>query len=126
MPHQCVRCSTFYDDGAKEILEGCSCGSRMFFFVKKEKLDAVKKAAESIKLTDDDKKQIEDDIYDLIGSQIEHDLPVILDFESIRILKPGQYEIDLVRLFKEEPLVFKLEDGKYMVDLAKSIRRKEK
>jgi len=23
MPHQCVRCNTFYDDGSAEILKGC-------------------------------------------------------------------------------------------------------
>jgi len=42
MPHQCVRCNTFYDDGAKEILHGCSCGARLFFYVRKEKLEKAK------------------------------------------------------------------------------------
>ena len=30
MPHQCVRCNTFYDDGSNVILKGCSCGGRLF------------------------------------------------------------------------------------------------
>ena len=36
MPHQCVRCNAFFEDGADEILKGCSCGGKLFFFVKKE------------------------------------------------------------------------------------------
>ena len=39
MPHQCVRCNTFYEDGSKAILAGCSCGGKLFFYVKKEKLE---------------------------------------------------------------------------------------
>ena len=47
----------FYDDGDKTILNGCSCGSKLFFYIKKEKLEEIKnKTAE---LTEDDKKQIE-------------------------------------------------------------------
>lgn len=122
MPHQCVRCSKFYDDGAKEILEGCSCGGKLFFFIKKEKLAKIKKEAEEVSLTKEEKKQIEKDIYDLVGSQIKEDLPVVLDLESIRILKPGKYQLDIIQLFKGEPLVFKIEDGKYVIDLQKSMR----
>ena len=45
------------------------------------------------------------------------------DFESIRILKPGQYELDLVNIFKKRPLIYKLEEGKYMIDLPESFRK---
>jgi len=45
-----------------------------------------------------------------------------LDIEAIRVLKPGQYELDLVHLFKGEPLVYKLEEGKYVVDLIESLK----
>ena len=120
MPHQCVRCNTFYDDGAQELLKGCTCGGRLFFFIKKDNLDAMQKATEQNKLSDDDKKQIEDDIFDIVGSEIDKEQPVILDFEAIRITKPGKYEVDLVTLFKGEPLIFKLEEGKYMIDLVES------
>ena len=125
MPHQCVRCSRFYDDGAREILEGCSCGGKLFFYIKKEKLEESKKKAEAIKLKQEEKKQIEDDIYDLVGSEIDKNLPVVLDMEAIRILKPGQYEVDVVNLFREQPVIFKLEDGKYMIDIQKSMRKRD-
>ena len=123
MPHQCVRCNTFYEDGAKEILHGCSCGGKLFFFIKKEKLDQLKKLSEESALTKKEKEQIEQDIFDLVGSDIDRDQPVVLDIEAIRVMRPGKYEIDLVHLFKNEPLIFKLEDGKYMIDLVQSFEK---
>lgn len=122
MPHQCVRCDTIYDDGAQEILKGCSkCNGRLFFYIRKEKLEEQKEITTN--LTEKEKKQIEKDIFDLIGSEIDREKPVVLDFESIRILKPGKYELDLVHLFKKEPLIFKLGEGKYMIDLAASFKQ---
>jgi len=126
MPHQCVRCNTFYEDGSKEILKGCKCGGKLFFFVKKSKLDDMKKAVKEQNLTEKEKVQIEEDIYDLIGSKIDRTSPVVLDFESINVLKPGKYELDLVHLFKGEPLIFKLDEGKYMIDIVETFKRKGK
>ena len=123
MPHQCVRCGTFYDDGASEILKGCSCGGKLFFYIRQEKLEQAKNLEENSKLTEEDKKQIEKDVFDLVGSEIDKDKPVVLDVEAIRVSKPGKYELDLVHLFKKEPIIFKLEDGKYMIDLAESFKR---
>lgn len=115
MPHQCVRCNTFYDDGAKEIINGCSCGGKLFFYIKKSRLEQAKK--ELPKLTTKEKTEIEKDVFEMVGSDIDEERPVVLDFETIRVLKPGKYELDIVNLFKKEPLVFKLEEGKYMIDL---------
>ena len=64
MPHQCVRCNTFYDDGAQELLKGCSCSGKLFFFIKKEKMDEMKKLTEEINLYSKDKEQIEKDVFD--------------------------------------------------------------
>lgn len=122
MPHQCVRCGTFYDDGATEILKGCRCGAKLFFYIKKDKLEQAKKVQESVKLTEKDKVQMEKDVFDLVGSDIDRDEPVVLDLEAIRIKKPGQYELDLVHMFKGEPIIFKLEDGKYMIDVVESFK----
>ncbi len=124
MPHQCVRCNTFYDDGAKEILAGCSCGARLFFFIRQEKLDQIK-GEKLLELPEQDAKKIEDDVLSLIGAE-EKDAPVVLDLESIRVLKPGKYELDLVHLFKGEPLIFKIADGKYIIDVAETFRRMKK
>lgn len=123
MPHQCVRCNTFYEDGAEEILKGCPCGGKLFFYIKKEKIEEAKKVIEGAKLTDTDKKQIEKDVFELVGSEIDEEEPIVLDLESIRVVKPGKYELDLVHLFKGDPLIFKLEEGKYMIDLVETFKR---
>lgn len=123
MPHQCVRCNTFYDDGATEIIKGCKCGGRLFFYIKKEKLEQAQRIAKEVKLTPKEKEQIEKDVFELVGSEIDSSEPVVLDLESIRVLKPGKYELDLVHLFKGEPLIFKLEEGRYMIDLVESFKK---
>jgi len=123
MPHQCVRCNIFYDDGSEEILKGCPCGGRLFFYVKKEKLEQSKKILEDAKLSTEDKEQIETDVFELVGTNKDKDEPVILDLEAIRITKPGKYELDLVHLFKGDPIIFKLQEGKYMIDLVETFKR---
>ena len=124
MPHQCVRCGNLYDDGASEILSGCGCGSRLFYYIRSDKLDEVRNMTS--KLTKDEKKQIEDDVFDIIGDKPENlDETVVLDLESIRALKPGHFELDLVSLFnKRNPVVFKTGDGKYLIDIASTFDRR--
>ena len=116
MPHQCVRCSQFYEDGSKEIIKGCNCGGKLFFFIKKDRMRKAEKIA--AKLNDKEKKQIEKDVFDIVGKDPEE--PIILDIESIKVAEPGKYEIDLVTLFKGEPIVYKVGDGKYMIDVIRS------
>ncbi len=123
MPHQCIRCSKMYADGAHEILSGCPCGAKLFFFIRQEKLEQAKKEFPT-ELPTEQKKQIENDVLNLVGAK--DDLPVVLDFESIHVVKPGKYELDLVKLFNNSPLIFKLEDGKYVIDIAESFQRLRK
>ena len=68
-------------------------------------------------LTKDDRAQIEEDIKDIVDIK-DDDAPVYLDIESVRVLKPGKYELNLVDLFKGAPLVYKYGNGKYVIDLA--------
>jgi predicted nucleic acid-binding Zn-ribbon protein len=128
MPNQCIHCSEVYPDGAKQTLEGCSkCGSRFFFYLTEEKLQKIKSQKETPileELTEDDKKNIEQDIREITGID-EIDAPVILDLETIKVTSPGKYLLDIPNLFsKERPLVYKLEDGKYVIDLSSTIKKK--
>ncbi|MEK6812556.1 MAG: Zn-ribbon containing protein [Nanoarchaeota archaeon] len=127
MPHQCVKCGRLFEDAAQELLQGCgSCGGKFFFFMKKKDVETVQEA--TAKLTVDDKKQLEKDALELIGEEDTEegiDQPVVLDLESIRMLKPGKFEIDLVDIFKGRPLVYKLEEGKYIIDIASSFKERK-
>lgn len=124
MPHQCVKCGTIFKDGSNDLLRGCeNCGSKFFFYVKKESLEKAKEITS--KLTAEDKKQIETDVMEIIGDENLEDHPVVLDLESIRILKPGKYELDIVDLFKGKPLIYKLDEGKYLIDIASTFKSDE-
>ena len=123
MPHQCVRCNTLYADGAKEILSGCSCGARLFFYIKKKQIEEGKKLVSD--LSSEERESIEKDIGEILHIKNEDpNKPVILDIEAIRVMKPGKYELDLVHLFKKDPLIIKLEEGKYMIDLPQAFKDK--
>lgn len=127
MPHQCVRCNKFYEDGSNEIIEGCQCGAKLFFFIRKEKLEKMRAVQEQfVALPEEEKKQIEKDVFSVMGvEEEEQDEPVVLDIESIRVVKPGKFELDLVHLFdKKNPIIFKLGEGKYMIDLPETFRRR--
>lgn len=121
--HQCVHCNKLYENAAPELLKGCSCGSRFFFFIKEEQYDKLQREKEMPmkELGKEEKQQIERDVRDIIG--IKETQPVILDFESVKVVKPGKFEIDVVNLFtKKRPLIYKLEEGKYIIDLASSLK----
>ena len=124
MPHQCVKCGSLHGDGSPELLKGCTCGGKFFFFITKEHLEEAKELTEN--LSDKEKDQIKKDVLDIVGLESVDDNPVILDLESIKIMKPGKYDIDLVHLFKGMPLVYRLEEGKYIIDIASSFQMEKK
>lgn len=122
MVYKCVHCSSIFKDEAKEVVDGCAnCKSKFFFYIKDEKLkEILNKKAEEPELSSSEKKQIEKDVRDIVGVKDE-EVPVFLDFESIKIMKPGKYLLDLQKLFASgRPKVYQLEDGKYIVDLTVS------
>ena len=123
MPHQCVHCGKLYEVASKELLEGCTCGSHFFFFIKQEQLDALReRKIPTLELKEAEKNKIEKDVREMIGAEKE-DTPVILDLESVKVIGPGKFEIDVVNLFSEKrPLIYKLEEGKYIIDLASTLR----
>ncbi len=123
MPHQCVKCSKIIPQATKEIIEGCeSCGGKFFFYIRDEQLERIREKP-IIEIPEQEKTAIEKDVREIAGITDE-DAPVILDLESVRFLGDGKYEIDVVNLFnKERPLIYKFEEGKYMIDLASTLKQ---
>ncbi|MBT3642942.1 hypothetical protein HN604_01910 [archaeon] len=119
MPHQCVHCSKIIEVGSKEILEGCGkCSGKFFFYIRDEQVEKLREAREvPIPEFDTlDKVRVEEDVRSIL--KIEDDeKPVILDLESVRVLNPGQFEIDIVSLMNRRPIVFKVSEGKYIIDI---------
>jgi len=129
MPHQCTKCGKVYPDASNELLTGCTCSSKFFYYIRQEKFDQLQEAKDQVmeELEKADKVQIEKDIREITGLDKNPNEPVILDLESIRVIKPGKFEIDIVNLFsKHRPLIYKLEEGKYVIDLASTLTANSK
>ena len=125
MAHQCVKCSRIIPMASKELLEGCKrCGGHFFFYIKEEQLEKLKETP--IEIPEQEKYKIEKDVREMAGIT-EENAPVILDLESVRVAGDGKFEIDLVNLFnKNRPLIYKLEEGKYIIDLATTLKQSMK
>lgn len=124
MPHQCVRCGQMYDDGAKELLAGCSkCQGKFFFYIRKEKLEEQKNIR--TELPKAELVNIEKDVRSLMP-KVKHEEPVILDIETIRVITPGKYEIDVSSLMRGNPIIIQVGDGKYYIDLFTAMKPKLK
>jgi predicted nucleic acid-binding Zn-ribbon protein len=125
MSHQCVHCGELYPDAAPQLLSGCKCGSKFFYYIKQEKVEQLRQELQEslFEISTADKHKIEKDIREITGMTEELDKPVILDVESIRVLGPGKYEIDIINLFsKTRPIIYKLGEGKYVIDLNETVK----
>ena len=128
MPHKCVRCASIYPSQSHELMSGCSCGSRVFLFIRDENETAPSPQASTPadnsnvaipkKTAEPDSKDygwLEDEL-----AFLSKDKPVSVDVEAVenlRILEKGAYEIDLPSLMKGEPLVIKSDRHVYYVKL---------
>jgi predicted nucleic acid-binding Zn-ribbon protein len=122
MPHQCVHCGKLYPAGSKELLSGCTeCGSHFFFYIKDELMKRI--AENPIEIPEEEKSNVEKEIREMAGI-IDEEVPVILDIESVRVAGSGKFEIDIVNLFnKKRPLIYKVEEGKYIIDLSSTLKQ---
>ena len=112
MPHQCLKCSEVYDNASDVIIKGCpNCGHKLFLFLKKMP------NKKEVELSQDEKDLVMKEIESITDID-ELDAPVVLNLESVRVLKQGKYEIDINSLMKGgKPLIYKVQDGTYMIDL---------
>jgi predicted nucleic acid-binding Zn-ribbon protein len=76
-----------------------------------------------IEIPVEDRKNVEKEIREMAGI-IDEEIPVILDIESVRVTGSGKFEIDIVNLFnKKRPLIYKVEEGKYIIDLSSTLKQ---
>lgn len=103
MPHRCTNCGKLYANGDMRLLQGCECGNNRFIYVPKER-------KEKEELKEEIKKELKR-----------------FGIESIRIIAPGQYEINLEKLFEREEIIIALEeDGRYVIHLPSLLKKKTK
>jgi len=117
MPHQCVRCGSIYEDNASEIMSGCSCGSKLFYYLPKDKIESLKSRWHKSKEAG---SGAETEVLEIIDESSEIH-PALLETGSIRVEAPGKYELDLVRLFNDKVPIFEISEGKFILDLKSAL-----
>lgn len=139
MPHKCTRCEGIFKDGAAIILNGCpKCGWNKFLYVKDE-MNQPGVSAEKTggTLIPPAASQFIKEVDELIGnkpaqpepkeSKVETKSEEVGDrVESVRILSPGSYELNLDSIMKREEIVMALkEDGTYIVHFPSVFQKKK-
>jgi predicted nucleic acid-binding Zn-ribbon protein len=126
MPHKCTKCGREFREGSTEILKGCpSCGGKKFLFVREA--ERHKDVLEE-KTIDSIAEETREEVLEVKPEPKKYVEPYER-VESIRVLQPGSYELNIEKLAQSDEVVVKLgKDEKYVVDIlsmAKSKRSKK-
>ena len=120
MVHTCVTCGRVFPDSSPEILSGCSgCGGKKFYF---ERPQSHKKTSPSPPVPPAEPSQPGED-----STGVSHDEDRSSRVESIRIIAPGTYELNIEKMAKCDDRVVSLgREGSYAVDLLSMAGKKKK
>ncbi len=90
----------------------------VFFYIRDEQAERIRLSKEEVipEFNSIDKKKVEEDVRSILKVE-DDEKPVILDLESVRVLGPGRFELDIVSLMNRKPIVFKESEGKYSIDI---------
>jgi hypothetical protein len=123
MPHKCTKCGREFRDGSTDILKGCpSCGSKKFLYVREE--HRHRDVLEEKTITEI-AQETKEEVLEVEAPETATDPRGRV--ESIRILAPGNYELNLKKLAESNDMVVGLgKDASYMVDIAAMGRKEEK
>lgn len=125
MPHKCARCGEIFDDNSRELMEGCSCGSRVFLYMKKKPGLSEEETIERLK----EKSIRESDIEWLdreFGDKLAKKGVIHLDVENMIRLGEGKFKLDIASLMSGKPVVVKAEEGVYYIDIPYAMKPKRK
>ena len=125
MPHKCTQCGREFRDGSVEILRGCpSCGGKKFLYVSDRVRNADVLEEKSIADIAQETKQEVLEVKNQGPASRPTD--ILERVESVRILSPGKYELNLERLAEWQDIIIGVDDGKYMLDLPSMSKKKQK
>jgi predicted nucleic acid-binding Zn-ribbon protein len=135
MPHRCVKCGKEYKEASFEVLKGCEqCGGKKFLYTRAHPAgEPARSAARPVKA---EKPEPSPPVSDtgkepaLPEKKVDSaPVPQGDRVESIRIVSPGTYELNITKMAEsDERVVATGGDGSYMVDLFSMMkpRRKKK
>lgn len=123
MPHKCARCGKIYDDNSKELINGCTCGSRVFLYLKgnsKKKKEVIEKLKQK-EVRETDLEWLEKEFGDKLKRNTIH-----LDVENLERFGEGKFRLNIASLMSGEPLVVKARDGVYYIDISYAMKPRKK
>lgn len=124
MPHKCVKCGREFEDGSTDILKGCpSCSGKKFLYVREEERHADVLEGKPLESLIEEKKE---GVLEVTPPK-EQASEYYERIESIRILGPGRYELNIEKLAKSDEMVLGIgKEGKYVVDIPSMARSSAK
>jgi uncharacterized protein len=120
MPHKCVQCGRDYKDASPVILRGCeSCGGRKFLYLSENERNKDVLLEQSVEvLAKEDPENV------LIVNPDKNEAGESRNrVESIRIISPGTYELNIEKLATSDERVVGIgTEGNYLLDLHSMIK----
>ncbi len=137
MPHKCTRCEHIFDDGAAAILNGCpNCGWNKFLYVQNEtRKDNTEDLSKKIDTKGDQQstpaERFINEVDQMLGVDItKRNVSYEMEgekVESVKILGPGSYELNLDSLLNRKEIIMAIkEDGSYALHLPSVFDEKKK
>ncbi len=107
--HKCLNCGKKFERITEEMLKGCpECGGNLFLYIKDGEDITANEVVERI--------QVEE--------QVEM-MPDGEQIESLKIMSPGVYELNLNALLEKKGIVMRLkDDGSYAINLPSLFKKK--
>ena len=124
MAHKCTKCGREFSDGSLEILKGCpSCGGNKFLYIRNTDLHKDVLEEKSIEtIAAETKEEIRE-----IKQETSSEVDIYDRIESIRVLNPGSYELNIEKLAESDELVVRVgDDEQYVVDILSMSKSKKK
>jgi len=125
MPHKCTKCGREYKDGSTEILKGCeSCGGKKFLYVKEAE---IHKDVLEEKTIDEIAEESNEEVLEIVEPKGKKQVEMYDRVESIRIVAPGSYELNLEKMAKTDERVVSVgKEGSYIIDLMSMVKEEPK
>jgi len=124
MPHKCIKCGREFEDGSTQILRGCpSCSGKKFLYVKEDERHADVLEEKRLETLIEEKSEAVLEVKHIPLKETEFYNRI----ETIRILEPGKYELNIEKLAKSDEMIYGIgKEGKYVVDISSMAKQNKK
>ncbi|HMK47363.1 MAG TPA: Zn-ribbon containing protein [Methanocella sp.] len=140
MPHQCMECKKIVERGSMDLKMGCPvCGCKKFQYIRPQ--DSPPTAAEYMKDVSSIEAAVKKAEMRIRAEEIKAAKPIAEEetllmpvikpwpirceesrIESVMIVEPGTYDINLEVLLNRKALVVAREEGNYFLDLPSAMK----